>query len=277
MAEQPITSTKEEANNHNNSNNEAEERERLNSGESFDSDDSSELLPPPPPPEATSNDPIVSQETEKNSTMIVDLDAEIDDDDDEEEEEAEYTRKSSSNTPNDIPAISIEHATNPDDEVEVEPELVLSPSLDTDFSDNPPVDPLTPSPTSKQEQAPPSTEKYSPIEQRLAQALLENEGSSNNRRSPDLVPLTQRYQAFRKELRTLIASIKAYQQATQKMQKSRSKVSEQHLIHTYLYIYIPLLISYIYTSPPSHYPFCYNRLITVVPRTFCFVREFATL
>ena len=45
-------------------------------------------------------------------------------------------------------------------------------------------------------------------------------------RSPDLVPLTRKYQVFRKQLRHLIASIKAYKKTTEQMEEARSKVSQ---------------------------------------------------
>lgn len=59
---------------------------------------------------------------------------------------------------------------------------------------------------------------------RLAKAL-EEMPSDNAYRSPDLVPLTTDFQTMRKKLRSLIASAKAYQAATLKVQDARSKVS----------------------------------------------------
>lgn len=62
------------------------------------------------------------------------------------------------------------------------------------------------------------------VASRLARAL-EELSPDNPYRSPDLVPLTTDFQNMRKKLRSLIASIKAYQTATAKVQDARSKVS----------------------------------------------------
>jgi hypothetical protein len=62
------------------------------------------------------------------------------------------------------------------------------------------------------------------VASRLAKALEEMSPSSAHR-SPDLVPLTKDFQNMRKKLRSLIVSAKAYQKATLKVEKSRSKVS----------------------------------------------------
>ena len=59
---------------------------------------------------------------------------------------------------------------------------------------------------------------------RLAKALEEMPTDSAYR-SPDLVPLATDFQTMRKKLRSLIASAKAYQAATLKVQDARSKVN----------------------------------------------------
>jgi hypothetical protein len=59
---------------------------------------------------------------------------------------------------------------------------------------------------------------------RLAKAL-EEMPTDNTYRSPDLVPLTTDFQSMRKKLRSMLASAKAYQAATLKVQDARSKVS----------------------------------------------------
>jgi hypothetical protein len=61
------------------------------------------------------------------------------------------------------------------------------------------------------------------IDSRLTHALS-GVDFSDQRRSPDLVPLTRNYQVFRKELRSLIASIKAYKKTTKQMEEAQSKV-----------------------------------------------------
>lgn len=62
------------------------------------------------------------------------------------------------------------------------------------------------------------------IHERLVLALSKHE-FSGQKRSPDLVPLTRNYQLFRKQLRSLIAAIKAYKKATDQAELARSKVS----------------------------------------------------
>jgi hypothetical protein len=62
------------------------------------------------------------------------------------------------------------------------------------------------------------------VASRLAKAL-EEMPTDHAFRSPDLVPLTTDFQSMRKKLRSLLASAKAYQAATLKVQEARSKVS----------------------------------------------------
>lgn len=62
------------------------------------------------------------------------------------------------------------------------------------------------------------------IDQRLTQALDRQDDFATLRRSPDLIPLAKQYQDFRKQLRTLIATMKRYQETTQKMHLARKQV-----------------------------------------------------
>jgi hypothetical protein len=47
---------------------------------------------------------------------------------------------------------------------------------------------------------------------------------------PDLVPLARNYQGFRKQLRNLIASIKAYKKTTEQMEEARSKLWKHYYV-----------------------------------------------
>lgn len=69
-----------------------------------------------------------------------------------------------------------------------------------------------------------SSNSKTKIDRRLIQAL-DDADFSQTQRSPDLVPLTRNYQAFRKQLRALIVSIKAYRKTMEQMESARSKVS----------------------------------------------------
>ena len=64
------------------------------------------------------------------------------------------------------------------------------------------------------------------VSERLDKAVeMKAESPKNKNRSPDLVPLTKDYDVLKKNLRALVAATKAYQEAIEQMDKSRTEVS----------------------------------------------------
>ena len=71
-------------------------------------------------------------------------------------------------------------------------------------------------------------QKKTKINDRLTQAV-KNAPQSEKKRSSDLVPLTHRYEAMKKRLRSLITAAKNFYEATKQLDKTRMAVSSTRI------------------------------------------------
>jgi hypothetical protein len=62
------------------------------------------------------------------------------------------------------------------------------------------------------------------IAERLAKAVDSASPEKNKNRSPELIPLTEEYEAMKKKLRRLTAVVKTYADTTEKMNLARDEV-----------------------------------------------------
>ena len=209
----------------------------------IDSDDESSVLLPPPVPECTATvtatdtfadhqaDDDVMRETEADSQVQVNL-VQVRR---EEEFQLDYETETTNSIGHQQPLSPTEHVDS-DDELPV-PASQTEPMSPEDRENEPQESRLTLSPLSlaiADADAAVLTsadgdniKTKTKIHERLALALSEHQ-FSQQKRSPDLVPLTRNYQSFRKQLRSLIAAIKAYKKALDQADLARSKVSLLH-------------------------------------------------
>lgn len=167
---------------------------------SIDSDDSSELLPPPP----TTSFPEDEAEMERQESDVVETEVKI----------SVETEDASTDIPVDV-----------DEVLAYEQPIEATDSRDTAS----PVNEIIIETQTPSQAASVSTKEsrksHNPIELRLAQAVGGESHVQEKHRSPDLVPLTKNYHAFRKTLREVIGAVKAYSKATKDMHAARRKVS----------------------------------------------------